>query len=66
MGYTQCLVDPCIFVRTSTNGEPFVYITRYIDNLLVACTKDVLADQIHTALCSRFTVKSLGEVRFME
>ncbi|GMF27787.1 unnamed protein product [Phytophthora fragariaefolia] len=65
MGFVQCCADPCLFVRTGKNGLSPVYIVLYVDDLLVGCATDAEADEICTALSSRFTVKSLGDARFV-
>ncbi|KAE8976384.1 Copia protein [Phytophthora rubi] len=65
IGFVQCRADPCLFVRTGKNGQSPVYIVLYVDDLLVGCATDAEADEICTALSSRFTVKSLGDARFV-
>ncbi|GMF31110.1 unnamed protein product [Phytophthora fragariaefolia] len=65
MGFVQCRADPYLFVRTGKNGQSPVYIVLYVDDILVGCATDAEADEICTALSSRFTVKSLGDARFV-
>ncbi|KAE9090712.1 Copia protein [Phytophthora fragariae] len=65
MGFVQCRADPCFFVRLGKNGQSPVYIVIYVDDLLVGCTTDAEADEICAALSSRFTVKSLGDARYV-
>ncbi|GMG17953.1 unnamed protein product [Phytophthora fragariaefolia] len=65
MGFVHCRADPCLFVRLGKNGQSPVYIFLYVDDLLVGCATDAEADEIRDALSSRFTVKSLGDARFV-
>ncbi|KAE8905659.1 hypothetical protein PF005_g6121 [Phytophthora fragariae] len=65
MGFVQCRADPCLFVRLGKNDQSPVYIVLYVDDLLVGCATDAEADEICAALSSRFTVKSLGDARYV-
>lgn len=69
MGFTQSRADPCLlFVRRDRDGdddESAVYIVLYVDDLLVGCTRDDEAEKVREELSAHFTLKSLGDARFV-
>ncbi|POM81572.1 Polyprotein [Phytophthora palmivora] len=61
MGLEQCRADPCMFVRNGgANDDLPVFIVLNVDELLVGCKSDAVADAIRDELAAHFTVKSLG------
>ncbi|KAI9910447.1 hypothetical protein PsorP6_010673 [Peronosclerospora sorghi] len=59
--------DPCFFVRRECDGDDksVVYVVLYVDDLLVGCTRDEDAEKVRDELSERFTLKSLGDSRFV-
>lgn len=63
MGFSQCVADPCLFVRIGGNGPAFVIL--YVDDLLVGCSGEPEAEEIRSKLAEHFTVKALGDARYI-
>ncbi|GMF37522.1 unnamed protein product [Phytophthora lilii] len=66
MGFVQCRADPCLFVRHQAGRDASpVFIILYVDDLLIGCKSDEIADKIRDELAEHFTLKSLGEARYV-
>ncbi|GMF51012.1 unnamed protein product [Phytophthora fragariaefolia] len=62
-GYTLLGSEPCVALKVM-NGE-LIFMTIYVDDLiLLAPTKTTIAE-IKKMLSSRFTMKDLGEIHFI-
>ncbi|KAL8013243.1 putative reverse transcriptase, RNA-dependent DNA polymerase [Plasmopara halstedii] len=66
MEFVQCRADPCLFVRhqNGRNSSP-VFIILYVDDLLIGCKSDEIADKIRDELAEHFVLNSLGEARYV-
>nr|CCA21486.1 putative polyprotein [Albugo laibachii Nc14] len=63
MGFSQCRSDSCIFVRQQ--GNSIIYITIYVDDMLVGAKMTEEIEDIHTKPSNRFKMKDLGNARFV-
>ncbi|KAJ0392461.1 hypothetical protein P43SY_002015 [Pythium insidiosum] len=63
MGFDQCRSDQCVFVRR--DGEDSVFLVLYVDDLLIGCSSDDMADKIKMQLAEHFALKDLGDARFV-
>lgn len=66
LGFKQCRADNCLFVqRDESDPAAAVFVVLYVDDLLVGCKTEEQARSVCTGLASHFTVKSLGDARFV-
>ncbi|KAI9909152.1 hypothetical protein PsorP6_014791 [Peronosclerospora sorghi] len=67
MRFSQCLADPCFFVRRECDGddESAVYVVLYVDDLLVGCARNEDAEKVWDEPSARSTLKSLAVARFV-
>ncbi|GMF35187.1 unnamed protein product [Phytophthora lilii] len=66
MGLVQCRANPCLFVRHQAGRDTSpVFIILYVDDLLIGCKSDEIADKSRDELAEHFTLKSLGEARYV-
>uniref|UniRef100_A0AAV1V2H8 Reverse transcriptase Ty1/copia-type domain-containing protein n=1 Tax=Peronospora matthiolae TaxID=2874970 RepID=A0AAV1V2H8_9STRA len=64
MGFVACVTDPCVFVRH--NGHLlWIYVTLYVDDMMIGGTSDMLIDKVADEFSSHFKLKTLGNVRFI-
>ncbi|KAI9914990.1 hypothetical protein PsorP6_008601 [Peronosclerospora sorghi] len=63
MGFHACVSDPCVFVRHE--GDFPVYWVLYVDDLLISFQYNAIADGIRNALAKHFTLKDLGDSRYI-
>lgn len=63
IGFIQCVADSCLFVRIRDDKPS--YVVLYVDDLLVGCKTEAEADEICDELSKHFTVKALGDARFI-
>nr|CCA19209.1 putative polyprotein [Albugo laibachii Nc14] len=63
MRSSQCRSESCIFVRQQRNS--IIYITLYVDDMLVGAKTTEEIEDIHTKLSNRFKIKDLGNARFV-
>ena len=63
MGFVACVSDPCIFVRQDEHLS-WVYVTLYVDDMLIGGASVVSIKQVADELSSHFQLKTLGKVRF--
>lgn len=63
LGFKQCKADPCIFVKQS--GSNFVYVTLYVDDLLIGARSKAEIAVVKQSLASHFKMKDLGAARFV-
>nr|CCA27625.1 putative polyprotein [Albugo laibachii Nc14] len=63
MGFSQCRSDSCIFIRQQ--GNSIIYITLYVDDMLVVATTTEEIEDMHTKLSNRFKMKDLVNARFV-
>lgn len=62
-GFTQRAADPCLFVKQG--GRAPVFVVLYVDDLLVGCLHEEDAEDVRRELGQHFTVKALGDVRYV-
>jgi hypothetical protein len=62
-GFVQCAADTCLFVKHS--GRAPVFVVLYVDDLLIGCTYEEDAEEVCRELAKHFTVKELGDVRYV-
>ncbi|KAJ0392071.1 hypothetical protein ATCC90586_011078 [Pythium insidiosum] len=63
LGFGPCVSDPCIFVK-HVDGE-FVYISLYVDDLLIAAKDVNLVQEVKDQLKRHFKMKDLGPAKFV-
>ena len=64
MGFVPCVADPCVFVRRDGHLS-WIYVTLYVDDMLLRGTSAFLIDKVADELASHFKLKTLGNVRFI-
>ena len=57
-GFTQSKLDHCIFTKLS--GTSKIYVTVYVDDLLIAASTETLCSQVKQILSAHFSMKDLG------
>jgi hypothetical protein len=62
MGFKQCVLDNCLFVKTE--GEETYLISLYVDDILVAGTDPSKIDEIKKEFTMRYEMKDLGELNY--
>ena len=60
IGFTQSNVDPCIYTRTKNGNLTIILV--WVDDLIIPCNSQELAEEIKKNLCSKFNMKDLGEL----
>ena len=58
--FKQCASDSCVFVRSDG-----VWIALYVDDMLIAAKTLKTIKTIQTELSKQFTLKDLGQARFI-
>lgn len=61
LGFRQADADPCLYVRKTSGGT--VYILVYVDDMLIATSRDEDYEGVVKALASEFQITTLGEVK---
>ncbi|GMF45807.1 unnamed protein product [Phytophthora fragariaefolia] len=62
-GFVQCTSDTCLFVKRS--GHAPVFVVLYVDDLIIGCKYEEDAEEVCRELATHFTVKELGDVRYV-
>ncbi|KAE9193583.1 hypothetical protein PF005_g18012 [Phytophthora fragariae] len=62
-GFVQCAADTCLFAKRS--GRAPVFVVLYVDDLLIGCKYEEDAEEVRRELAKHFTVKELGDVRYV-
>ena len=67
LNFIQSRADPCVFLRRPGQGAEgsLIYIVLYVDDLLVGCEHDEEVDNISRELSAHFSLKSLGDARYV-
>jgi hypothetical protein len=60
LGFKQCASDSCIFVR-----KDGVWIALYVDDMLISAKSLTMIKTIQAELSKKFTLKDLGQARFI-
>ena len=63
LGYRQCDDDCCIYVKELANSK-IIFISLYVDDLLVASNDKVILDQEKKALKKAFEMEDQEEIHF--
>ena len=61
MGFSQCVSDPGLYVMELEDGE-FVYLTMYVDDLLLATSNEEKRKWIEDELSKKYKIKLMGEI----
>jgi hypothetical protein len=61
-GFTKSAFDPCLYSRKSEHGV--VYVTMYVDDLIIAATTKLLIEQLKDELKDVYSMKDLGELTY--
>jgi len=61
-GFTKSPYDPCLYQRTTMEGV--VYVTIYVDDLIIAASSQRLIDTFKRELHSVYAMKDLGELKY--
>ena len=61
-GFTKSSFDPCLYHRKNRYGE--VYVTVYVDDLIIAASSQHLIDQFKDELKDVYSIKDLGELKY--
>jgi hypothetical protein len=61
-GFTKSSFDPCLYHRKNRYGE--VYVTVYVDDLIIAASSQHLIDQFKDELKDVYSMKDLGELKY--
>jgi transposase InsO family protein len=62
-GYTQCTADPCVYVKR--DGESFLWLSLYVDDLILACNDTDMLCREKKLLGSGFEMTDQGEIGFI-
>jgi hypothetical protein len=62
MGFKQCVLDNCLFVKTE--GDETYLISLYVDDILIAGSDPLKIEQIKTEFTQRYEMKDLGELNY--
>ncbi|KAL3665196.1 hypothetical protein V7S43_019066 [Phytophthora oleae] len=68
LGFQQCRADLCLFVRHDRGDDGSaapVFMVLYVDDLLIGAKTEKQIEAVRSALAEHFTVKSLGDVKFV-
>ena len=58
--FTPCILEPCHYY-TIYKGER-MYLTIYVDDIIIACTNVDYVREIKTTFCSTFDMSDMGEL----
>ena len=61
-GFTKSMFDPCLYSRKSQHGV--VYVTIYVDDLIIAATNTILIDAFKDELKDVYSMKDLGPLTY--
>jgi len=59
IGFSQTPSDPCIYVRTDTEGEILI-VAVYVDDIILACNSPAKMNVVKEQLSQKFEMKDLG------
>ena len=62
-GFTENLVDECVYLKTS--GNNFIFLVLYVDDILLASTNVKLLKETKSFLSNNFDMKDLGEASYV-
>ena len=62
MGFKQCVLDNCLFVKNE--GDETYFISLYVDDILVAGSNPERISEIKQEFTSRYEMKDLGELNY--
>ncbi|KAI9913560.1 hypothetical protein PsorP6_006569 [Peronosclerospora sorghi] len=63
LGFDACFSNPCVFVRHE--GYFPMYLVLYVDELLIGCPDNAIADGIRAKLAKNFTLNDLGDACYI-
>ena len=61
LGYRPCITDPCVYVLL-LGGHTALVMCLYVDDVVIASTKDEYADKLATQLKNKYEMQDLGEL----
>ena len=61
LGFTESVLDACLFMRGTGTGIFLIFI--YVDDILLFCADKVQTTDVYGQFCKRFKCKNLGEVK---
>ena len=62
MGFKKCKTDHCIYAKW--DGEDMIFVALYVDDLVLACNNDKMLQMTKEALCKRFDMTDLGQLKY--
>ena len=62
-GFTENLVDECVYLKTV--GNQFIFLVLYVDDILLASSNMKLLKETKTFLSNNFDMKDLGEASYV-
>ena len=60
MGFKRCVSDTCIYLKTVNDKD--VYISVYVDDIIIACQDDNIIADIKTQIATKYKIKDMGEM----
>ena len=60
--YTRSKYDPCVYYN-KLPGREYIYLSLYVDDLLIASKSRSLIDKLKKQLSFEFEMKDLGEAK---
>ncbi|KAL9263458.1 Retrovirus-related Pol polyprotein from transposon TNT 1-94-like protein [Drosera capensis] len=61
-GFTHCESDHCVYVK-KFNGGDVLYLSLYVDDMLLACRSMEKINMVKRALATQFSMKDLGATK---
>lgn len=59
-GFEQSIGDPCLYIKKC--GESTIYVTIYVDDILIACEDQKLIQEVASKLQNEFSLSNLGKL----
>jgi Reverse transcriptase (RNA-dependent DNA polymerase) len=61
LGWTPCKTDSCVYIRAAEGGAEYLLV--YVDDIIVIARSTRSAEEIKTAIASKFDARDLGPVK---